>query len=689
MKKCVVGLSLIICTGILHAQKAKKEGIRVLADGKGDSIVLRWAPSAPVVWQMGNKYGYIVEKFTIHEDGKPIPDGNKKGKILTLSPLTPASKVSFDALEKTDERAAIVREAIYGDEFRLEASASGTTGILQKSQEMESRFGFSLLMCDLSPACAKAAGLSFVDKDIKPGSRYIYRIKLANTFPGFGYEPGIVLLDGNEAFKLNHINDLSVKFSDQTALLKWSIFMNNGIYSAYVIEKSEDGQAYRKISDQPLVNTTEKENQEYAYYIDSLADNTKKYYYRIRGISPFGEAGPGSNIVSGNGKDEITLLAIVDSAKVITNEKVKISWHIDNPENQPVKGFYVLKAPKEDGPYAELNPKMLGKNIFSYVDPSPGRSNYYRVKAIIDNDEMTLSYPYLALLVDSMPPARPASLAGTIDSTGIVRIKWEGNKEDDMLGYRVFRSNALHEEFVEVTTNILVRPSFKDTVTINTLTPKVYYKVIAVDKNFNSSDYSLPYELKRPDTIAPVKPVFAQIRRIDTTVRITWVSGHGADLASHALYRTAKATGNRQRLVEWASRETKENYIDHGLAEGDTYIYELEALDSSGNRAMARSGDIFYETGIRKPIQDIDAKAEREKRLISINWKYSEKGIRKIIVYRSKQGEPVTIYQTLEENTGKFEDKDLFINNTYVYKIQAVFTGGARSPISKEMIVKY
>jgi uncharacterized protein len=58
-------------------------------------------------------------------------------------------------------------------------------------------------------------------------------------------------------------------------------------------------------------------------------------------------------------------------------------------------------------------------------------------------------------------------------------------------------------------------------------------------------------------------------------------------------------------------------------------------------------------------------------------------------VYRNKEGEKAMIYETLSENTGKFEDTNLYINNTYVYKIQAVFKGGARSPISKDLVVKY
>jgi hypothetical protein len=690
MKKQILLASLLITLfGIVRAQKPK-QGIRMLADGKGDSILLRWAPSSPFLWQMGNRYGYILERFIIQEDGQAIPAKARKQKLLTPLPLMPASKAGFDSLETLDDRTAIVKEAIYGDEFKLETSLKGGGGTLKKTEELDNRFGFSLLMCDLSPLAAKAAGLSFTDRDVKPNTRYIYRVKLAKSIPNFNYEPGVILLDGNESFKLNTITDLNGTFSDRSVMLKWSIFLHQGVYSAYVLERSEDGEHFQKVSEEPLINTSEKDNQEYAYFMDSLANNTTKYYYRIRGLSPFGEAGPSSNVFSGKGKEELALLTIVDSAIVQKNGKVKLNWHLDNPVNQSIKGFYVMKAAKDEGPYKELNATMLPNNVFSFTDPSPGRSNYYRVKTILDNEDISVSLSRLALLADSIPPGIPANLAGNIDSLGVVRIKWNSNKENDLLGYRVFRSNSLQEEFVEVTRNILAKPTFKDTITINTLTSKVYYKVIAVDYNFNTSDYSLAFELKRPDTIAPASPVFGQIRRVDTTVRLNWISGSGDDLAKQVLYRTTKSDSSKVKLKEWPAGQLPNTYTDNqGLKNGAAYIYTLEAHDSTGNISTATSGDIYFETGIRKPILDISAKAEREKRLISIRWQYPEKDIRKIIVFRSKQGEPTTIYETINENPGNFEDKDLSINNTYIYKIQAVFNGGARSPISKELIVKY
>jgi fibronectin type 3 domain-containing protein len=690
MKKCVLVFVLVLFfTGLLNAQKSKQE-IRVIADGKKDSIILRWAPSTPLLWQMGNRYGYTIERFTIKIEGKLVTDGNKKGKMLTSTPLKPAAKEYFDSLGIEDERAVIVKEAIYGDEFKLEAGAGGTGGILNKSMELDNRFGFALLICDLSPKSANAAGLYFVDRDVKPNYRYIYRIKLGQAIPNFTYGQGVILLDGGDNFQLNLINDLSAKFSDRNVLLKWPVFLNNGVYSAYQIEKSEDGQSFQKISDQPLINTSEKNNPEYAYYVDSLNDNTSKYFYRVRGFSPFGELGPSSNVVSGQGKEEIPVLTIIDSSKVINNKKVGISWHLDNPQSRKVKGYYVMRSSKEEGPYTDLNEKLLGNSVLTFTDASPRRSNYYRIKTILEDDDISISYPYLALLVDSMPPASPIGITGSIDSLGVVKLKWSQSKEEDLYGYRVFRSNDLGEEFVEITPAILAKPFFRDTVTINTLTSKVFYKVIAIDKNFNTSDYSAAFELRRPDTIAPKPPVFSQIRRVDTTIKINWVSSNSQDLRKHILYRIDKASNKKEKLFEWPAMQSQNQFIDrNGLSYGSTYYYNLEAYDSASNKSSVVSGEIFFETGIRKSIVDIKAKADRENRKIILNWKYGEQEVSKMIIYRSKQGEPLVIHETLNGNPQQYEDKELFINNTYAYKVQAIFKGGAKSPLSAELIVKY
>src|SRR5262249_382371 len=102
-----------------------------------------------------------------------------------------------------------------------------------------------------------------------------------------------------------------------------------------------------------------------------------------------------------------------------------------------------------------------------FTDERPGASNYYRIVAMNDDDR-TYSFPHLAQLPDSIPPAAPKAVKGSIDTTGVVSLSWEAGKEKDLLGYRVFRSNFENDEYTQVTVSPLSEPTFVDTVSLRT-----------------------------------------------------------------------------------------------------------------------------------------------------------------------------------------------------------------------------
>ncbi|HMI61558.1 MAG TPA: hypothetical protein VK518_11625, partial [Puia sp.] len=124
----------------------KEAALYLLADGRKDSVVLRWVPSSDVLWKMGNKYGYIVERFTVVRNGKVVPNGNKQPKLLTPEPLRPWSQKAMNQLVETDEYAAVVEEALYSDEFNVKMKAESPSEIMAQVQQSQNRFGFALLV---------------------------------------------------------------------------------------------------------------------------------------------------------------------------------------------------------------------------------------------------------------------------------------------------------------------------------------------------------------------------------------------------------------------------------------------------------------------------------------------------------------------------------------------------------------
>ncbi len=691
MKKIISALFILCCSTAVAQQK---EGLRLIANGKKDSIQLRWAPSTPYLWQIGNKAGYVVERLTYMRDGKVLQVTKQDVTRLNTEPVKPYTQERLLQMAKINDRAAVVAEAIYGKKFEVTGPGSNAPkkgDILARASEVENRFGFALLLGDVSPEIAKATGLFFTDRQVKKGERYIYRVRFASEPKNLKYESGTVVLESTDEMKLHKINDVKAEFSNLLATLQWPVLFSTGTYTAYSVERSSDGKNFARVTELPIISTSAKRDGEYASFMDSLKDNTSLYYYRIRGISPFGETGPPSDVIKGKGKEPIQYAISIDTIEVIENKRIRIGWKTDNQSNSTVKGFQVYRAATDDGPYFTVNKKILPGTAAEFVDETPGNSNYYRVKAVFeDSASSVMTFSHLAILEDLNPPSPPIGLKGTIDSNGIVTVSWDQNKEKDFYGYRVFRANSLREEFVEVSRNIGKQTNFKDTLQLNTLTKNVYYRVVALDKTYNNSDYSQALLLKKPDTVSPAPPLFTYGKREGDKIRIKWTPSPSDDVARYTLYRQETDAAAPDSIAAWSVADGRKEMEDgQSLRLGKSYTYTLYVYDSAGNKSRGSFGEIFYETGYRDEVAGVKAKADRENHKITLSWDYQTPGVEKYVIYRAKEGQPLIIYTTLAPESKTFTDTELLVNNNYVYKIQALFTGGMRSKLTGEIKVKY
>jgi hypothetical protein len=291
-------------------------------------------------------------------------------------------------------------------------------------------------------------------------------------------------------------------------------------------------------------------------------------------------------------------------------------------------------------------------------------------------------------VADETPPANPTGLDGTMSNTGVATLTWNSNTDSDFLGYRVFRSNSLGEEFVEVTKEIIPKPYFIDTVNIRVLNKKIYYHVIAMDKNYNPSNYSNLLKLVRPDVIPPTTPVFLKTEMKNDSIVLDWENSVSDDIAKYELIRIEKEEKLSRVIKSWYGKDSLTHYSDPALTLGKNYSYKILVADSSGNTSEATSREVFFETGVRKPVADIKAIANRERKQIELTWKNESFSI-KCIVYRKVNDTKFILYQTWDGNIETFTDKSIAINNTYSYKIQAIFPKGIKSMLSKEIVVMY
>jgi hypothetical protein len=657
-------LFCVLYSGASVAQQ-KQHAIIALASSRHDSIVIRWAPAGPV-----DLAGQQVQP-------------------LTAAPIRPVAEAQMEQMAVKDDQVALVKEAIYSKDFQVTSPEKGIGDYIIKQGEADMRFGFMLLACDLSPAAANAAGLRFVDRSVKKGERYAYKISLAQQPKGVTIEPGVCVTSLQEIIRLSQPREFSVQFLDSLARLQWLSNIDKGLYTAYMVERSADGKTFKPVTDLPIMSSTEKPDQPFSYFIDTLTDNETTWYYRVKGLTPFGESGPYSQVVNGHGAPALDL-PFIDTIAAIDNKKLLLQWRLSGLLKSKTASVYVTRAAKAEGPYKDISP-ALDKDAVSFTDEKPAGDGYYRLKIKTTDNRIVYSLPELGQVIDVVPPAMPVGIKGKIDSTGIVHLEWNANTEPDLRGYRVFRANAAHEEFTEVTNRVVRKNSYTDTIKIQTLSENVLYRIVAVDKVYNPSAYSEILTLNRPDKVPPSAPVFTYGRPQDSVpgILLQWNSSSSSDVVKQVLYRVSSQVGSFNKdIVFTDSTNHLHEWLDTAVQAGSKYYYELVAYDEVGNQSKDRSGDIVYETAYRPAIKEIKAQVDRDKKQISVEWKHNQEPA-VYYIYRSVNNQGYLLYKTLKGAQKSVTDPAIKIGNTYAYRVKAEWTSGKTTMMSKPVSVQY
>ncbi len=678
---------LLLLAGLQDAYAQQQEHRIVgVADALPDksTIRLRWSPASYVAWEMGNKYGYTVERFTVAANGQLID--KPKPVLLTPQPLAPYTLFQMETAAQQEPRIGIIAEMIYGEKVEKLRPEEGMGAWFENQNQLNWRMAMALLSCDMSINVAKSAGLYLEDHNVKRGERYVYRIALAKQPTNLVIDTAIVAASLSEPTLLARPQELAIVCADRTATLGWLTSYSKQMYTAYNIERSRDGKSFRPVTPLPVLPTG-PDAAGFSYYQDSLPDNETAYSYRVRGITPFGDYGPWSQTVAGTGVTDVADRPVMDTIIVKDNKQISLRWQLPGQLPKQLSQVVVTRADNSKGPFLPI--ATFKTPVYDYVDEKPLGTNYYRIKGITKSGKSIYSFPYFAQIIDTIPPAIPTGLAGKIDSLGIVTLLWVQNREKDLQGYRVFRANSAKEEFIEVTRDIMPQPQFRDTVTLHTLTSKVFYRIIAVDKNYNTSDYTAALEIKRPDTIAPSAPLITNAYRSDSlrAIVLQWRNSASTDVVKYTLYRINTKDSIRGLAASWDAANKREAFADTALQLGNTYYYELSAWDEAGNQAKELSGDVFFETGKRMAITDWKATVQPHNVLLS--WRHNLQDVKQYRIYRAKNNEPFTLYATQNGGARQWADEEVHLGNIYRYRITAVLKGDVRTAMSREIAVKF
>jgi len=302
------------------------------------------------------------------------------------------------------------------------------------------------------------------------------------------------------------------------------------------------------------------------------------------------------------------------------------------------------------------------------------------------------------------PPATPSGLATTkaknID--GQIHITWQPNKEEDLAGYRLYRSTNPSGPF---TKKIYEGPGteFLDLDVMGDGQYKInyYYSVAAIDKakiegkDVNQeSKKSNPVKattlnLNDPQRVAGVT-VHGSHLDGPPSYKISWAPGKEADLKGYHIYRSEKDDAIPYK--DESLRITKElilhdkkakgfNYIDKtDVHAGVRYYYAVFAVDYGGWNSKPQTENI---TDIVLHRVELNAPKNGEDTTTTptLKWKAvpNAEGY-VVVIQKRKQGSPVHRSQFVKGTEYKVPDKTLETSQTYYWYVYAY----SKKPSSNE-----
>lgn len=679
MKRVILFILSNILISALFAAGSKEE-IVLLHFNHGDSISLRWIPTNETLITKSLVHGYVVQR-------------RKKGENVwnSISPeLKPISNKDMEIIESYNEEIYPLREVLY-KEGRKEYAKEKHDEPNEYQSKLESvegeesfedamLFAMTAFGADISLEVAKAGALIYVDKNIEKNTTYEYRVVFADQTSKANVNVSIATVNTAQKTQLPVISDFMGTFGEHAVDFQWSVDKLKGYYSAFSIERSTDSIHFSPLKDRPFVHGyTKEELKDIALYKDSLPNQDDRYYYRIKGYSPFGFYGPYSKIIAGQAKFNFKEISIKIDTIIFKKKYTEIQWSVDKKYQKRIKGLQVMRT-RNFKEFKALNTTLLPASTQKFRDETNiNSSNYYGIMAYgYKNGEVSgVSYQY-AHFGDTIPPAAPTGLKAEIDSSGVVTIKWAPNTEKDIFAYRLYSSNSgRDDDYFTVKATYLKETVYKDTLTLNTITKNKYYKVTAIDKSYNESDWSAPIKVTKPDTIAPVGVVFRQIKqeKEGDKIIVKWENTPSEDAVEMELYRQIDDTGKVVLIKKYdLSKKKQTEYKDPYSFSGEFVQYFMIVRDDAGNETKTNTNRLTTKGERPGCIKNLMTRVvnEEKKKSIELKWEYNDSNIARYVIYRKIDEDRMLPIASLQGSKVFYEDKDVVVGKKYHYIVRPV-----------------
>ncbi|MBX2972324.1 MAG: hypothetical protein KF797_04420 [Flavobacteriales bacterium] len=665
---------LLFAAVMLYLGTTNAQSVRTTAFNATDSVTIRWAPTSAPSWERINRYGCRVERMEVSRNDRPI----RRLSPDTLRPMPlELLRTTFGAQHP---HAPIIAQALYGE--KMAPNTNDINAQLDAAQQAALRWSLCALYADVDPRIADALGYRWVDRDVTRDGFYLYRV-ITND-PSHP-DTALVGVDRKQGFATVPPGPaITAQEKEGSIGIRWDRELVHGVFSAYWIERRSTGGPWTRLNSAPFVPMdNERGTGPYQLYTDTtIARDHVPYDYRVLGITPFGMVSAEAPVITAMGRDRTPPPNPV--MKEVRDEKGKLVVHWEQPAGAgDLKGFRVEKTHHANAAYVPLHKALLPPTARQFTDTSSFLigENHYRVWAVDTAGNGSVSMSGYGALADSIAPAPPTGLRGSIDTTGVVTVHWPLGKEPDILGYRVFFANAADHNFNNLSPEPIQDTVFRDTIPLRTLTKHIYYRLVAVDRNFNHSAMSATLKLGKPDVVAPVAPVFQRYAVNDSSVVLHFVPSSSKDVRRHTLLRKSSTDTTWREVTAWSVTDMPRVWADRTVMAPAAYTYTMLAIDSAGN-ASPRAVPLEVRLPARAQRPGVTTvKAVAIDGHVQVSWTAPPRPVKHYVIYRSREEGAMAAVGFTKDGGNTFSDVRIPAKGRYRYAVKAVYADGGASRI--------
>ena len=612
----------------------------------------------------------------------------KSNEMFTVYRKTDTGFVNLTGEEPVapilDENAIPV---ILGDELPFFRKALGTKDNFSISRMLRSNTFRGNVLSLLNPKAARIGGRWFVDKGLKEGKKYTYKLVFEKN-----YGEIIDSVEKTVTAKTlipNPPENLEAEALNKQIKLSWTYPKWNGSFNDlgmryHVYRKTGRENEFKKIEKEILLRNDAVQ----PTFTDRWLDEGIKYTYYVTIVDPIGNESKPSKKVTVKLEDKTppNIIGLISSRSDTLG--IYLTWTMS--ADLDAKGYDVFRSLGLSEEYIKISKELIPAEKPFFVDTTvyPNKQFFYAVTVVDTAGNVSpKSNPHAATYKDVIPPAPPTNVTFK-DENGLVRLNWQKSKAKDLIGYVIHRGER--KDITPRLTHIPIKETtyvdsgYKDRGFVNG--GLIYYKIAAMDSSRNLSKM-VELTAVLPDKDNPKPPTNFTLKNYEGRyVEVYCSMSPSLDADKYEIFRKEENKPDEKSLAIFDKAPVY--YRDTSVVKGVAYYYYSVAIDTAGNRSLPSKTDTirFRDYSPPRAPRNIHAKYSNGK--VELKWgEVVDFDMAGYNIYRSDF--PTGTFTKLNDSPVK---ETSYTDNgglkKYFYRIKAVDTSGNESKFDKTVAPK-